>query len=324
MQQRPLLDLLGARWALGAPVVAAAWDAAGAVAGFALMDGTLALAPRSWPGAPRVAHRPSGGIELVPATAQPGPVVRVAVQDGGCRGIAAAPRGGFVTLGNAGMLAWTAADGAPQPPVAGLHDAVTVLAGSADGRMLALGHADGITLASADGTRPLTGSAAPGALACDAAGTVAAWSGAEGLQLWSGPDICAATLPGCPASPGSLTIFDAGRLLAAGGGTMPVCWQLDALTDEPGTVGPTGRHRVTAVAGHPARPLLAAGNTHGAAVLCQPGDEAVLFLRGAGGGAVTALAWSGDGNRLALGTASGEVAVLALPAALFRRGEAAA
>jgi hypothetical protein len=49
----------------------------------------------------------------------------------------------------------------------------------------------------------------------------------------------------------------------------------------------------------------------------------VLFLRAPDGAAVTALAWSGDGRRLALGTQGGEVAVLALPAALFRQQEAA-
>jgi len=48
----PLIELLGARWVTEAPVVAVAWDAAGLNAGFALGDGTLALAVAEWRGGP--------------------------------------------------------------------------------------------------------------------------------------------------------------------------------------------------------------------------------------------------------------------------------
>jgi hypothetical protein len=37
MRPQPLLEVLGGRWSLGVPVVAAAWDAD--LAGFALGDG---------------------------------------------------------------------------------------------------------------------------------------------------------------------------------------------------------------------------------------------------------------------------------------------
>jgi hypothetical protein len=67
---RPLLDLLGARWQVGAPAAAVAWDAATGLAGFALGDGTLALVHPAWEGASVLRPRNGGdGAELVPGTA---------------------------------------------------------------------------------------------------------------------------------------------------------------------------------------------------------------------------------------------------------------
>jgi hypothetical protein len=43
-----------------------------------------------------------------------------------------------------------------------------------------------------------------------------------------------------------------------------------------------------------------------------------LFAKGSSGGSVTALAWSADGGRLAVGTEGGEAGVVALPGGLFR------
>ncbi len=322
MQQRPLLDLLGARWALAAPVAAAAWDQGGAVAGFALADGTLALAPAHWEGGPQIAQRPGGGIALQPAREPPQPVTRLAVQQGGCRCIAASPGGGFVTGGHDGTLAWTTADGRPRPalPVdTEIVGPVSSLAGAPGGALLAIGHAGGLMLAGSAGpVRLLTGDAAPEALACGPDGSVAAWTAQAGLLFWPAAEAAAIALAGCPGPPGAIAFLDGGRVLVAAGGARPICWRLRPSPGEAEGCGLTGRHRVSAVAGHPRHPLLAAGYVNGTALLCQPVGHEVLFLRAAGGGAITALAWSGDGQRLAIGTDTGEIAVLMLPAALFR------
>jgi hypothetical protein len=53
-------------------------------------------------------------------------------------------------------------------------------------------------------------------------------------------------------------------------------------------------------------------------LLCQPGHDEILFAKGSSGGSVTALAWSLDGERLAVGTEGGEAGVVALPGGLFR------
>jgi hypothetical protein len=64
--------------------------------------------------------------------------------------------------------------------------------------------------------------------------------------------------------------------------------------------------------------LIAAGYANGAVVLCQPDTEALLHVRAAGEGAVTALGFSPSGDHLAIGTEAGEIAVLATPDLLFR------
>jgi hypothetical protein len=75
---------------------------------------------------------------------------------------------------------------------------------------------------------------------------------------------------------------------------------------------------VTRVAAHPSRPLIAAGYENGAVLLCHPDSADILFMRAAGGGEITALTWSADGTTLALGTAGGEIGVVACPDLLFR------
>ena len=72
------------------------------------------------------------------------------------------------------------------------------------------------------------------------------------------------------------------------------------------------------------RPLIAAGYENGAVLLCQPDSADILFVRSAGGGAVSTLAWSADGAFLALGAAGGEVGVVAFPERLFRPAPASA
>ena len=64
--------------------------------------------------------------------------------------------------------------------------------------------------------------------------------------------------------------------------------------------------------------MIAAGYHNGAVLLCQPGTDDVLFVKASTGGSVTALRWSDDGSRLAIGTQGGEAGVVALPDLLFR------
>jgi len=338
MSARPLLDLLGARWRVGVPAAAVAWDE---VAGFALGDGTLALAPPSWEGGPVLRPRKDGGVELAPATAPAPPAARVPAHRGACLSVAADPDGGFLTGGSDGRVvrvtpdaevrALAHLDAAVSLVAAGpggwracatartVHrfggdascldagEQVTALAVEPSGARLAIGHDGGITLwaggdtprvLAAPGTRGVAWNRErPGSFTGD--GTVHAWQPAETIAVGE-------TVTDIAPSASGFIVAVGGRVL---------CWQPG---QEPVPCGVANQQTVTRIASHPRRVLIAAGYANGAVVLCQPDSSSLLFVRAAGEGAVTALGFSPRGDHLAIGTAGGEIAVLATPDKLFR------
>ena len=353
----PLLALLGAHWDLGAPVVCLAWDVRGGSAGFALGDGHLAVVDVQWQGGPRVEPKQGGGVTLLPAeTAAPVPV-RVACHPGSCLAIAADSSGGFLTGGDDGRVVQVPRTGDPvvlahQPDVwidalacsakgtrahAGgrlvhrlkgtgndsieLPAPATALSFSPDGRCLAAAHSGGVTLWPEAGL--------PRRLAWHGYHRALAWSpdakyivcgmqenALHGWRVADGGDI---EMGGYPGQPLSLSFAHDGRYLATSGGTQPVCWGFDppSAADQPVECGMASKTPVSCVSCHPRQSLIAAGYYNGAVLMCRPGSDEGLFIKGAGGGAVSALAWSGDGSRLAFGTQDGQFGWLALPEALF-------
>jgi len=139
----------------------------------------------------------------------------------------------------------------------------------------------------------------------------------HGWRIADGGDI---DMGGYPGQPLSLSFAHDGRYLATSGGTRPVCWGFDppGATDRPAECGIASKTPVSRVSCHPKQSVIAAGYHNGAVLLCQPGRDEGLFIKGSGGGAVNALAWSGDGSRLAFGTHDGVIGWLVLPQALFR------
>jgi WD40 repeat protein len=65
----------------------------------------------------------------------------------------------------------------------------------------------------------------------------------------------------------------------------------------------------TAVACHPARAVLAAGGADGEVALMPLSGGKPLLVRAPDGARITALSWSSDGRRLAIGAESGAAAV---------------
>lgn len=139
----------------------------------------------------------------------------------------------------------------------------------------------------------------------------------HGWRLADGGDI---EMGGYEGQPRSLSFAGDGRYLATSGSMRPVCWRFDP----PGRAGPpdecgiASQVPVTRVACHPSQAVVATGYHNGSVLLCQPGSDAALCIKASGDGAVTALAWSGDGARLAFGTQNGALGWLSLPRALFR------
>jgi hypothetical protein len=75
---------------------------------------------------------------------------------------------------------------------------------------------------------------------------------------------------------------------------------------------------VDTVAAHPRRDLLAVGYANGMVNLVQIGRRDELVVLADGGGAVTALAWSDDGEQLAIGAADGSAALVGFPPQMFK------
>jgi hypothetical protein len=125
---------------------------------------------------------------------------------------------------------------------------------------------------------------------------------------------------GYPGQPLSLSFAHDGRYLTTSGGMRPVCWGFDPPggAEQPKECGLVSKTPVSCVSCHPQQSLIAAGYFNGAVLLCQPGSDEGLFIKGSGGGAVNALTWSGDGGRLAFGTQEGVLGWLSLPDTLFR------
>jgi WD40 repeat protein len=338
MSARPLLDLLGARWRVGVPAAAVAWDE---VAGFALGDGTLALVPASREGGPVLRPRADGGVELVPATVPAPPAARVQAHRGACLAVAADPDGGFLTGGGDGRVVRVMPDAevralahldAAVPLVAAgpggwragsagrtvyrfgadasrldAAGEVTALAVEPSGARLAIGHAGGVSLW------------AGGALAqvLPASGTLGVVWNRERMGSFTGDGTVHAWQPPETIALGETVSAVAGSgdgfIIAAGGRVL--FWRPGG---DPVPCGVASQQRVTRIAGHPRRTLVAAGYANGAVVLCQPDSPSLLFVRAAGEGAVTALGFSPGGDHLAIGTQGGEIAVVATPDPLFR------
>jgi WD40 repeat protein len=354
----PLIELLGGRWRFDAPVAAAAWSGDGSVAAFGLGDGAVALVRAEWAGGPEARAHAAGGIEVYPPSVPSPPVSRVAAHKGACLALVADPGVGFLSGGDdgrivrisregaadrgtalaerrvdllaAGPAGWRASAAGREVIVTGrsrhvltLPSDATALAFDPSGHRLAVAYRDGASIWSDDGApaRGLPCRGRPRALAWNPEG---AWlalgleeGGVRGWRLADGADL---VFGGHSGQARSLSFSADGHLLAAAGAARVLYWRLDLRKlAEPAECGlPSSRAPVCAVACHPARPLVAAGYASGAVLLCQPGSEDVLFVRGAGGGAALTLAWSPDGRRLALATQDGEAGIVLLPDGLFR------
>jgi len=70
--------------------------------------------------------------------------------------------------------------------------------------------------------------------------------------------------------------------------------------------------RAVAVACHPTQEIVATGFENGLVMLCRIDDGAEILAKKPGAASVSALAWSGDGSKLAFGTEDGEAGIVDL------------
>ena len=136
------------------------------------------------------------------------------------------------------------------------------------------------------------------------------------LHAWRVSDNVDMRMSGYPTKVKSMSWLPKGRYLATGGADTVVCWPFL------GKSGPMGKAPldlgwglevvVTVVAAHPRHDVVAAGYKDGTIILVQIDGADPLLVKRPGEGAVTALAWSADGQHLALGTESGLVGRISL------------
>ncbi len=192
------------------------------------------------------------------------------------------------------------------------------LALDAKGRRLAASHYGGVTLRYAlmadDKGQELkwTGSHLAVTLSPEADYVITAMQ-ENALHGWKLPEKTDLRMDGYPAKTKRFSWDKRGRWLATSGANAAIVWPFI------GKLGPQGKAPlqpgerqalVTAVAFHPSEEVLAIGYSDGAAILVRFADQLGMALDEAGEGPVTALAWSADGKRIAIGDEAGRGAII--------------
>jgi WD40 repeat protein len=333
-----LLESRGVSFELEAFVVSAVFDRAGTQVAFALGDGSLRVAALEAPRALLTFPVHDGAVLVLAADARPtgfvsggddGRFARVgadgAVHEIGAFGGKWVEQVASFADGKAGVLACGVgkfvelydADGASLKRCA--HPStVTGIAFDAKGKRIAVSHYNGATLwfvaSRSDSGRHLAwkGSHIGVALHPAAEAVVSAMQ-ENALHGWRLPDAHDMRMSGYPAKTESLGFTKSGKFLASSGADSIVLWPFFGG-------GPMGKPPVelaqiegvlcTRVACHPVEEVVAAGYADGSVVVAEIPSKRVLRVCPPGHGAVTALAWSGDGGRMAYGTESGFAALI--------------
>lgn len=137
------------------------------------------------------------------------------------------------------------------------------------------------------------------------------------LHGWRLVDGAHMRMTGYPGKVRSFSWSADGKSLATSGADGAIVWPFSAkdgpMGQQPGEFG-VRQERVTRVAFHPRKAVLAIGYEDGMILAVRPLDNDETLLRRPGQGAVSALAWSKRGDRLAFGTEQGGAGVAELKA----------
>jgi WD40 repeat protein len=330
-----VLNSRGTQAQLGAFVVAAAFDRAGACAAFALGDGSVHLVD-------------SGGWRKVDAHA--GAVLSLAPDT---------KAGGFLTGGDDGRFLRVSADGSISEiasfgmkwveHVASFSDgktsvlacsvgkqlhiysgtgeklktlthpsSVTGMVFDAKGKRIAASHYNGASLwfvaSKSDNPRALEWKGSHTAIAIspdgDAVVTAMQETALHGWRLSDGQHM---RMSGYPTKTQSLSFTRSGKWLATSGAESIVLWPFTGggpMGKAPSELAGGDAAMCTQVACNPQHDVVAAGFSDGLVVIAEIASSKILPVAGTGRGAVSALAWAPDAGKLAFGAESGFAAVV--------------
>jgi WD40 repeat protein len=197
---------------------------------------------------------------------------------------------------------------------------VTGLVFDAKGKRIAASHYNGATLwfvgAKVDSPRRLEWKGSHTGIAIHPAGDAVVTSMQENsLHGWRLADGQHMRMSGYPSKTESLGFTRTGKWLVSAGADTIVMWPFfggGPMGKPPAEMAGGDNVICTRVAAHPQHEVVAAGFADGLVVLADISSERILPVAAPGHGSITALAWSADGSRLALGTESGFAALVDL------------
>jgi len=335
-----LLATRGAAHALGAWVVGLAFDRSGRVAGFGCADGAAHLLAAADPKAPpqRLLAHDGGclafaadcGAGTFLSAGDDGRLVRLVADPASATELLALPgkwldhvashpgekgRGALraVATGKQVLLLGPEAEAPARVKTFAHPSSVGGIAFDARGRRLAASHYNGVSLwwtqSREDKPRllPWKGSHLGVAISPDGDYVVSAMQ-ENALHGWRLSDMADMRMSGYPAKTRSLSFTAKGRWLATSGAEAVVCWPFAGggpMGKAPKELAGGDAVLCSAVACHPEHEVVAAGFGDGMVLLVEIGSGKVVPVAPPGHGAVSALAWSPDGARLAFGTEQG-------------------
>lgn len=138
------------------------------------------------------------------------------------------------------------------------------------------------------------------------------------LHGWKLADGKHMRMTGYPAKVKSWSWSVKGRWLASSGAQAAIVWPFSGkdgpMGKQPVELGTRGDVMVTAVACHPADDYVAIGYSDGMVLAARIADRKEVLLRRPGKGAISALAWDGEGRRVLFGSASGDCGLIDISA----------
>lgn len=138
------------------------------------------------------------------------------------------------------------------------------------------------------------------------------------LHGWKLADGKHMRMSGYPAKVKSLSWSAKGKWLASSGAPAAIVWPFQAkdgpMGKPPLELGTRGNTMVTCVACHPSQDVVAIGYEDGMVIAARFTDAKEVLLRRPGKGAITAMTWDRQEQRIAFGSAAGDCGVIDITA----------